>query len=1164
MIELTVEGIPQPVRVDPSFRDLSPDRQAAAVEDIKRAWDAQQRSQAPAAPDTSFAGALRHGASQTADAMGTTARVLGNRFDNETARNIGTALDGAITPDPNYQPATPEFIEGIRNLDSRAVTQFPRAVVEALPGIAGTVAAGAAGSALGGPVGGLLAAGTMGASQTFGQVAEERARRNGTAQPTDADLLAAGGTALVSGALDAVGARGAGAAVRGLATGPRGVAERVAQAGRTMGREGVTESAQDVVEQVGGTAGTTPGLEIDPARAVGAGALGAGARGVTAIPGSAARGAIEDVARRGAEASMGDMPPAQAESVVRLNAMLEDRYRQVVELTGRQPAMEDVLNGARQELDYQIEALIRQAGERGWISHDERSELNGIFSNARRHNQELVDGVPTDDQPMAQGLARLDSFENTPPVFTQNIRALLTDLNTLAHASRRKNTTGPFESLGRLVGGGAGIAAGAAAGGPFGALAAGLGALGGNPLGARVGGSIGRAADRLAGTRMPALVLARQKAERILKQAGGLDPGNTWGLAAELDRVLTDERLAARAALGLPTDADTMAELAAKQARRRLERDAEDSARNAQDDEWRFAGDAQKREAALQRAKEAAWEAAKGASATPEDIQKILDAERRAEALRKAGDVKRSAKDAPQEPDDTKAVAALTAAEVRGWEASLAAIRRAQAAAQTRTTQDAKAAEQGAATDADALARAGETDAQRRAREIEAAYKQRDAQSTQADKVQTALDAAQVAEAARKEADLNRAPPGENPEPNLDAVTKDQVAEWERLLAERAKANQAKATAKAAEPKPQEAPPPEAPVEPAQAPEAPPATTPAAPPPEAVQTPAEAPREVVADRATDRRGGPLFGWRRYVQVSINGKGHRVTTGEMDAAVRKLGEDGDLLPDEVEAILRQDTDRLPPRVLSTVIGEVAKSQGWVFEDTDDVEKMAQAAMASGRPGPGYYAGVERPASWQGVADAKQEHARFYREQAVQAGDFGLAEVLASLTTRGDSSMPPETRKKIAQAAVRASPEGAAGLRRAALAPWLDPDAEIAPPPAAPTPAPTAPVAKAKARKAAAPKPVADPEDDEPAPPSSGDGTVAVGDAGRREDATDALLRRAEATFAKVAPGLRVRLMDRDDVVSAQAEASLQKLERQIREIRAANVVWRARVSKLQNN
>lgn len=1100
MTELRIEGIPNPVRVDPSFRDLSPERQAAEVDSIRAAWDARSQGTPAPTPSAEPTGAgfdaLQQGTHTASRSLAATARVAGNAAERyigpgAISRNLQSAgqfLDTAVDPVPGYVPSGPAVSQAYRDGDVGGVVRnIPGLIAETLPGMGATLAAGAAGSVVGGPVGGLAAAGLASGAQTFGDVAEERARNNGNADPTDAgNLAAAGVTTAGIAALDAVGARGVGHAASGALARPVGAAGRLRQAASTTVREAATEGGQELAQQVGQTAGTRRGLEIDPAAIATAATAGGATRAAISAPGAVVGGTIQSVAIRGAEREAGNMPVAEAASVERVNRLLEEQAAATDNVTGRTVADEDILNAARTTLESRVRTVMRQGRRAGWVNQDEYNAMTAAFDTAARHNKELTDsGLDPDGEHFRSGLAVLDDLQNAPATFSNSLRELFRDQNTLAAASRKKNLRGPAEAIGRALGGTAAVVGGAVAGGPMGA-AAGLAAnLGGNPLAARVGGVAGRAVDRFLGTRHPTIVLARDKALRILRRAGAEDPGSITDALNDLDRVLTDDRLAARAAAGLKTDPDTMAEKAVELSDRRrrreielrrakLEREATAASVAAGNDGEALQTLAQ-REARQRAAEEdAAWgdhnRATRPTSPTPTQIDALLAARRKAEEAVRKADERRAARDMIDQstvgPDNT-------AAEIKTREASLDEVARMRRKISEQLKRDAEQAARGAEQDEAALGTQAERDAARRAREIEEAYRQQSRRTASETPGQPRDTAADID---RRAAELEASAPNRGGEPNLDAVTRSQMAEWEATLVSRARNRAAAAKPPAAPVQAQEAPPAtpvaEQVAEPAQSPSQPPQPPMSADTPTARVEPPET--DMGMDGSPITPGGPLRGWRDYLRRAMSSKGRRVTREELDGLIDTLEENGDLESDMAQA-MRERQFRLPVSILDQMIATLAAQKGFDFASEPD----QVLTRTEGGPAANHYNGVHSPAKWESAKQSRQAHVAFYRDAALQRGDQGLQEALASLD-QPDHTMPPATRKVIARAVVQASPDAeTASFRRAALAPWLDDKVALTLRPTASRP-PRTGRAEPPQPPAPAPEPEAPPVVEPPAP------------------------------------------------------------------------------------
>jgi len=221
--------------------------------------------------DTSLSSAFRYAIDQPLENMATTFQALGMEGWEKFMRDL-------VEEPENYEVAAERFI----NAQGEGFNweYFPRAIFEQAGQIAGSLTTRAGGAAIGatvsGPagmaIGALLGPGLFEAVQIAGPVALERARNEGRTEPNWEDWTGALGTAAASGVLNAVGIKNVGV-----------LNSTIKQVGKATAVEGVTEGAQGAIEQIGGTALTEAGLQIDPKAAVGEGLLGAGAGGGTQI-----------------------------------------------------------------------------------------------------------------------------------------------------------------------------------------------------------------------------------------------------------------------------------------------------------------------------------------------------------------------------------------------------------------------------------------------------------------------------------------------------------------------------------------------------------------------------------------------------------------------------------------------------------------------------------------------------------------------------------------------------------------------------------------------------------------------------------------------------------------------------------------------------------------
>jgi hypothetical protein len=222
--------------------------------------------------------ALKSGIAQPLQAMGVTAETLGMPA-------VGAALKGAVEQPEGYVPAAQRFMEpqaGEAQLGGFAFQYLPRAIVEQVGQLAGSVASRAAGGVIGGAAGSVVpGAGTavgagigmftgpalFEAAQIVGPVAQERAKNNGREVPNSEDLAYAWTTAGAGGALNAIGAKY-------LPGGEKAVGALTKRIAASFLGEGATEGAQALAQQTGETILTEKGLEINPKAALGEALIG--------------------------------------------------------------------------------------------------------------------------------------------------------------------------------------------------------------------------------------------------------------------------------------------------------------------------------------------------------------------------------------------------------------------------------------------------------------------------------------------------------------------------------------------------------------------------------------------------------------------------------------------------------------------------------------------------------------------------------------------------------------------------------------------------------------------------------------------------------------------------------------------------------------------------
>ena len=244
----------------------------------------------PEVKDDSFGSALKYGVAQAAQNLGTTIDLFDDD-DGGFVDRFSDYLKSIETPE-NYDPAFEKLKDpedGDFELFGVGIGSLPRAVVEQVPQLIGSLASRGvgvgAGAMLGGALGGIPGAITGGATggialplvfeaaQILGPLAYERARNNGRSEPNQDDMMGAGAAAVASGAINAF-------ALRGLLSMGGGPALRFLKG---AAQEGLTETAQGLIEQVGGTAKTLEGLDINLRDAALEGLVGAGIGGPLSV-----------------------------------------------------------------------------------------------------------------------------------------------------------------------------------------------------------------------------------------------------------------------------------------------------------------------------------------------------------------------------------------------------------------------------------------------------------------------------------------------------------------------------------------------------------------------------------------------------------------------------------------------------------------------------------------------------------------------------------------------------------------------------------------------------------------------------------------------------------------------------------------------------------------
>lgn len=243
--------------------------------------------------DKSYSSALQEGVANAGEGVGKTIKQVGRSIDSQGTEGFGKSIEeasGAIKP-RNYRKGMDEFLnptDSEKGFMGYGWSGIPRAAVENAPVLA-------AGAVTRNPY---VAAGLYGLTSLGGNV-ESRMANNGKdpnkdkASPTD--LAAAGATTAAEAIIGGVGVGKITKPIQG------GVLEAAKRLGTAAATEATAGAAQDVVGQVGNSAGTDKGVQWDPNQTLGAGlsqgVAGAGVRvpaTIRSINGAIANRGISD------------------------------------------------------------------------------------------------------------------------------------------------------------------------------------------------------------------------------------------------------------------------------------------------------------------------------------------------------------------------------------------------------------------------------------------------------------------------------------------------------------------------------------------------------------------------------------------------------------------------------------------------------------------------------------------------------------------------------------------------------------------------------------------------------------------------------------------------------------------------------------------------------
>ena len=260
---------------NPQFMDIPDEELEAMYQSALEPTTPSPRPITPTLPteeDTSFGSAISYAIDQPLENIGITMETLG-------AKNVGEWLRDITEFPENYESATEDFV----NSQGKGFKwgYMPRALLEQAGQLAGSLATRAAGAGIGGFIGGIPGAafgglagpGLFEAVQLLGPIALNRAKNNGRDEPNWGDWTAAASASGTAGLLNAIGIKNVGTLNSSLKTWLT-----------VWGTEAITETTQSFVEQIGSTAGTLAGLDIDPKQAIAEGILGGTAAGVVQTP----------------------------------------------------------------------------------------------------------------------------------------------------------------------------------------------------------------------------------------------------------------------------------------------------------------------------------------------------------------------------------------------------------------------------------------------------------------------------------------------------------------------------------------------------------------------------------------------------------------------------------------------------------------------------------------------------------------------------------------------------------------------------------------------------------------------------------------------------------------------------------------------------------------
>jgi len=580
MVDVTVTygGQQYLVDVPDTFGTLPPDQQRT---DIQRFLGEQYPGLNITPPqtqpvDTSFGGAFRYGFDMPLENI---AGTMEDFFGVD-----GSSLRNAIETNPNYRPASADFInppEGAFTVGGYAPGYLPRTVAENIGQygaalglrLAGAGAGGAIGTAIapgvgttaGAVIGGFSLPTIFEAMQIASPVLRERLKNQGKTidEATTDDYVIALSTAGFTGLANAFGTLGVGK-IKGILT------------------EAVTEGGQSVIQQTGETIATDKGLTIDPKQAVGEGIIGGATRGafdatvsgvktaapltVDAVKSGASKTA--DAVKAGAnvitdpkgayqdlKTTVKTIPNYRSVNELKNNPRLAESDARVADMFNEEKAN---INETRQGTDVAEDVVFKNIQDRlkntfkevsdalfkaNKITGGEKKVFNQIVSRAAKHNRALT--APIDEttetdinEDISGGFETDAEFINNLDIDQSDKDTLLDallDLETVTEAGMKNRSVGALTLLINKIGSSAGASAGALIGGVGGAAV-------GTTIGQTTLKSIAQRIDGFLGLNRPK-VLKRVEARRKAAELIGRDYGNTPKDLADLIQRLLEQQV---------------------------------------------------------------------------------------------------------------------------------------------------------------------------------------------------------------------------------------------------------------------------------------------------------------------------------------------------------------------------------------------------------------------------------------------------------------------------------------------------------------------------------------------------------------------------------------------------------------------------------------------